>query len=241
MQEHVPYLASLSSNGILYQNFDFDEPVPCKFNPLASCFYLKVCITNLPHIWSTYKGNIPSNINHKICIKCHNPNTSLYWKCEGHASHVPMQPTNKHLRISYVHEVNNSKTQLLSMSHTFMFHQMHSSISKYNTQCKITYGCSNMFLNHDWVTPSRILLLVINLSFPHLPHVSTPSVRTKLPHLTFAWMVKEKLLLGLRVYIGVLTCGKFFQTLFLPWDVCYIGNYGYFAPFIHILITFSVW
>jgi hypothetical protein len=29
-------------------------------------------------------------------------------------------------------------------------------------------------------------------------------------------MVKEKYPLGLRVYIGVLTCGKFFQTLLLP-------------------------
>ena len=108
----------------------------------------------------------------------HNPNTSLYCKCEGLASHVPMQPTNRHLRISYVHEVNNSKTQLLSMSHTFMFYQMHINISKCNTHCKMTNGCSNMFLSHDWVTPSRILLLVISPSFLHLPHISTPSVST---------------------------------------------------------------
>ena len=130
------------------------------------------------YIWSAYKGNIYSNINHKICIKCHNPNTSLYWKCEGHASHVPMQPTNKHLRISYVHEVNNSRTQLLSMSHTFMFHYIHNSLSKYNTHCTMTNGCSNMFLSHRWVTPSRILLLVISPSFLHLPPLSTSSVST---------------------------------------------------------------
>jgi hypothetical protein len=110
--------------------------------------------------------------------KCHNPNTSLYCKCEGPASPVPMQPTNKHLRISYVHEVNNSMTQLLFMSHTFMFHQMHSSISKCNTHCKMTNGCSNMFHSHDWVTPTRILLLLISPSFLHLPHVSTSPVGT---------------------------------------------------------------
>ena len=180
-------------------------------------FYLIVCIANMPHIWSTYNGNIPSNINYKICIKCHNPNTSSYWKSEGLASHVPMQPTNKHLRISYIYEVNNNMTQLLSMLHTFEFHQMHCSISKYNTHCIMTYGCSNMFLSHGWFTPSRILLLVISPSFPHLPHVS--------------------------IHIRVLTCGKFFQTLFLPWvrDVCHNSNYGYFAPFIYILITSSIW
>ena len=103
----------------------------------------------------------------------HNYNTSLYWKCEGHASLVPMQPINTHLRISYVHEVNNSRTQLLSMLHTFKLHQMHHSISHYNTHCILTCGCSNMFLSHDWVTPSRILLLVISSSFPHASHVST--------------------------------------------------------------------
>jgi hypothetical protein len=206
--------------------------------------YLKVCIINLPHIWSTYKGNFPSNINHKICIKCHNPNTSSYWKCEGPASHVPMQPTNEHLRISYVHEVNNSMTQLLSMSHTFLFHQMHCSISKYNTHCIMTYGCSNLFLSHYWVTPSRILLLAISPSFPHLPHISTTPVSTHKATPPYVCMNgKEKLPLDLRVYIGVLTCGKFFQTLLLPWvrNMCYISNYGYFAPLIHILITFLVW
>ena len=133
-------------------------------------FHLKVCIVDPPHIWSTYKGNIPSNFNRKICLKCHNHNTSLYWKCARHAF-VPMQPTNKHLRISYVHEENKSKTQLLSMSHKLKLHQMHYSISNYNTHCKMTYGCSNLFLSHDWVTPSGTLLLVISLGFPHFPHV----------------------------------------------------------------------
>ena len=42
----------------------------------------------------------------------------------------------------------------------------------------MTDECSSMFLSHDWVTPSRILLLVISPSFPHLPHISTPSVST---------------------------------------------------------------
>jgi hypothetical protein len=153
-----PYLASLTY-------------YPCAFT-------FKACLPNLPHTWSAYKGNIPSNLNHKICIKCHNPDTPLYCKCEGHASLVSMQPTDKHLRISYVHEVNNNMTQLLSMSYNFMFHQMHSSISKYNTHCKMTNGCSNMFLSHDWVTPSRILLLLIIPRFLHLPHISTSPVGT---------------------------------------------------------------
>jgi hypothetical protein len=127
--------------------------------------------------WSAYKGSA-FLVTSKICIKCHNPNTPMYCKCEGPASHVPMEPTNKHLSISYVHKVNNNKTQLLSMSHAFMFHQMHISISKYNTHCKMTNGCSNLFLSHDWVTPSRILLLVISTCFLHLPPVSTSSVST---------------------------------------------------------------
>ena len=42
----------------------------------------------------------------------------------------------------------------------------------------MTYGCSNMFLSHDWVSPSRILLYVMSASFPHLPHVSTTPVST---------------------------------------------------------------
>ena len=42
----------------------------------------------------------------------------------------------------------------------------------------MTYGCPNLILSHDWVTPSRKLLLVIILSFPHLPHVSTTRVST---------------------------------------------------------------
>ena len=44
-------------------------------------------------------------------------------------------------------------------------------------------------------------------------------VFTKLPHLTLASMVKKRLglLLGLGVYIGVLTYDKFPQTMSLPW------------------------
>ena len=68
---------------------------------------------------------------------------------------------------------NNSMTQLLSMLHTFKLHQMHCSISNNNIHCKMKYGCSNMFLSHDWVTPSRTLLLVISSSFPRSSHVST--------------------------------------------------------------------
>ena len=125
------------------------------------------------------------------------------------------------------------------MSHTFIFHQMHSNISKHNTHCKMTYGCSNLFLNHDWVTPSRILLLVITPSFSHLPHVSTSSVSThKVTPPLVCMSGKREVFLGLRVYIGALTCGKFFQILFWPWvrDVCYLKNYGYFVLLIHILI-----
>ena len=98
-----------------------------------SLFHFKVCIFNAPYAWSTYKGSGLGNLNQKICIECHNHNTSLYWMCEGHASHVPMQPTNKHLRISYEHKVNNSMTQLLFMSHTLNLFQMHQSISNHNT------------------------------------------------------------------------------------------------------------
>ena len=71
------------------------------------------------------KEDVPNNLNQQICIKCHSHNTSLHGMCEGPTSPVPMQPTNKKLRISYVHEVNNSMTQLLSMSHTFSPFEMH--------------------------------------------------------------------------------------------------------------------
>ena len=138
------------------------------------------------------QGNIHSNFNQNVCIKCHNHNTSLNWKCERHASHVPMQLANKHLRISYVHEVNNNMTQLLSMSHTFKLHQMHCNISKYKTHCKMTYGCSNMFLSHDWFTPSRILLLVISPSFPHIPHVSITLVSIHIVTPPYACMNDKK-------------------------------------------------
>ena len=151
----------------------------CLAIPYLGCLasYLHVLpqsIYNLSTIYMEYlPWNMPSNFNQKICIKCRNHKTSLYWECEGHASLVPMQPTNKHSRISYIHKVNNSMTQLLSMSHTFKLYQMHCSISNNNTHCKMTYGCLNMFLSHDRVTPSRILLLVISSSFPHSSHVST--------------------------------------------------------------------
>jgi hypothetical protein len=101
-----------------------------------------------------------------------------------------------------------------------------------------------MFLSHDRVTPSRILLLVISPSLLHIPHVSTPLVSTpKVTPPCVCMNGKREAPLGLRVYIGFLTYGKFFQTLFLSCvrDVCYINNYGYFTLFIHILITFSVW
>ena len=83
---------------------------------LSACFIKYVILT------TTYIIDIPgSNLvgfTHKKNIICNSHNTSPYWECEGPTSPVPMQPTNKELRISYVHEVNNSRTQLLSMSHT---------------------------------------------------------------------------------------------------------------------------
>ena len=79
-------------------------------------------------------------------------------------------------------------------------------------------------------------LPLVSLTF--LTYLPLQWVPTKWPHLSFAWVVKERFFLGLRVYIGALTCGKFFQILFLPWvrDVCYLKNYGYFVLLIHILI-----
>ena len=81
------------------------------------------------------------------------------------------------------------------------------------------------------------------VSFTFLPYLPLRWVLQKLPHLAFVWMVEEIHILGLRVYIGVLTWSKFFQTLFLPWvkDVSYINNYGYFTLFIHNLMTLFVW
>jgi hypothetical protein len=60
-------------------------------------------------------------------------------------------------------------------------------------------------------------------------------------------MVKRRLLLGLRVYVGVLTYG--FKTLFffsnlvftIGRDVGHGCNYGYFAIIIYILVTFVPW
>ena len=95
------------------------------------------------------------------------------------------------------------------------------------------------------VTPSRILLLVLSSSFSHfLARVYYPSDCTKSqPHLSLAWMVEMRLLWGLRVYIGVLTYGKFLQILLLPWvrDVGHGCSYGYFAQSIYILVTFISW
>ena len=148
------------------------------FGSLVSYLHaLPQSISNLSTIYMEYlQGNMPSNFNQKICIKCHNHNISLYWKCEGLASQVPMQPTYKYLRIGYVHGVNNIRFQFLSMSHTFELHQIRCSISNNNTHCKMTYGCSNLFLSHDWVTTSRILLLVISSSFPSLiTHIYYPN------------------------------------------------------------------
>ena len=55
--------------------------------------------------------------------------------------------------------------------------------------------------------------------------------------------MEKRLLLGLRIYIEAHTCGKFLQTLILPWvkDVSHVNNYDYFTLFIHNLITFLVW
>ena len=116
------------------------------------------------------------------------------------------------------------------MSHTFELHQMHCSISNYNTHCIMTYGCSNLFFSHDWVTPSRILLLVTSPSFPHSPHVCTTLVGMHKVTPPYACVNgKKEPLLRLGVYIGVLTHGKFYQTLFLPWvkNACHVYNYGY--------------
>ena len=155
------------------------------------------------------QGNVPSNSNQWKCIKCQNHTTPLYWRCEGLASPMPMQPTNKHLRISYVHEVNNSMTQLSSMPHTLNPFQMHWSISNYNNHCNTTYGCSKLFLGHDWITPSAILLLVISPIFSLLACIYYPSECTQSqPHPSITWMVKTKrLFLGLMAHIGVLTYG----------------------------------
>ena len=75
----------------------------------------------------------------------------------------------------------------------------------------MTCGCSDLFISHDWVTPSRILLLMINPSFPHFPRVSITPVNIQKVTPPYACVNgKKKLLLGLGVYIGVLTYGKFF-------------------------------
>ena len=155
--------------------------------------YLHVLPQSIHNLSTTYMEYLPwhmlSTFNHKICIKCHNHNTSLYWKCEGLASPMPMQPTHKHLRISYVHKVNNNMTQLLSMLHLFKYYQMHCSISNNNTDCKMTYGCSNPFLSHGspQVEYSSWWLALVSLTLHTYP--LSQCVCTKLPHHMLVWMV----------------------------------------------------
>ena len=81
------------------------------------------------------------------------------------------------------------------------------------------------------------------VSFTFLTYLPHRWVLSKLLHLAFVWMIKERLILGLGVYIGALTCGKLCHTLFLPWvkEVSYISKYGYFTLFIYNLMTFLVW
>jgi hypothetical protein len=87
--------------------------------------------------------------------------------------------------------------------------------------------------------------LVISPNFSYFPHVSTipmSMLKVTSPY-TCVNGKKNRLFLGLGVYIGVLTYGKFLQTLFLSWvrDVGHDCNYGYFVPFIYILVTYLVW
>ena len=81
------------------------------------------------------------------------------------------------------------------------------------------------------------------VSFTFLTYLPLRWVLQKLPHLAYVWIIKERLILGLRVYIGALTCSKFLQTLFLLLvkDVSYVSNYGYFTLFIHNLTVLLVW
>ena len=82
--------------------------------------------------------------------------------CEGHVELLSMQPTKKHLRISHIHQVNNKRTQLSYISRTLDIVQMHCSTSNNFICCKMTLlqvFKLVFFFYHDWVTPSRILLL----------------------------------------------------------------------------------
>ena len=127
-----------------------------------------------------------------------------------------MQPTNKHLRISCIHEVNNNMTQLLSMSHTFKPHQMHWSISNYNTHCRMTYGChscSLAMIGFLQVEYSSWWLALISLTFNTYRLLQWVHTKPTPPHI---WVngKKGKLPLRLGVYIGVYTYGKFFKPCF---------------------------
>ena len=115
----------------LYTEFTVLQPVSQIPNTKCGRLYHIIIDLIIPlHVWfhqvcnltttnvENIPGSTPSSFNQKKYIICHSQNTVLYWECEGPASPVPMQPTNKELRISYVHEVNNNMTQLLSMSHT---------------------------------------------------------------------------------------------------------------------------
>ena len=145
-------------------------------------------------------------------------NTSLYWKCKGPASLVPMQLTNKHLRISYVHEVNNNNTQLLSMSHTLSYIQC---IVVFHTIILIAewrmgvQTCSLAMFGSTQVAYFCWWLALVSLTLH--TYLLLQWVCTKLCHLTLACVVKKKLIWGLRVYIRVFMHGKFYQTIFLSW------------------------
>jgi hypothetical protein len=78
------------------------------------------------------------------------------------------------LRISYVHEVNNNRTQLLSMSHTTILFLMHPVFHDIILNVKITNEYTHMFFCHDCVTPSRTFLLVVNSSILTLSMLQLP-------------------------------------------------------------------
>ena len=58
--------------------------------------------------------------------------------CEGSTSHVPTPPSKSTKRVSNLHQVNNSSTQLLSMSHSHVHYNHVFCITIY-TYCNIFY------------------------------------------------------------------------------------------------------
>ena len=202
------------------QTFDFDCSIPSKFNKLSSCFTTRYTYL-IHHIYEvvTMELFLGSSLNQEICIRCQNHNTPLYWECVGPTSHVPMQPTNKHLRISYVHEVNNIMTQLSSISHTFKQHKKCSAIFQIVTLIAKRHMC----LQTCSLAMIRLLQVeysswwIVSTSLPFHTCLLFQRVCSKPPHLTLAYMVRRRLFLRSGVYIGVLTYGKFLQILFLPW------------------------